>query len=94
MCLYYYHFLEVEFAADLMDFVLVAVVAAVAEAVLSVDHHADDGDDENTDPNLVSRALVLLQDLHGVAAKLHNAQLMDTARQFVLQLRNADSAIA
>ena len=45
MCLYYYHFLEVEFAADLLDFVLVAVVAAVAEAVLSVDH-LDDGDDD------------------------------------------------
>ena len=51
-------------------------------------------DDEGIDPNLVSRALLLLQDLHGLAAKLHNAQLMDVTRRFVLELRNADSAIA
>jgi hypothetical protein len=51
-------------------------------------------DDEGIDPNLVSRGLLLLQDLHGLAAKLHNAQLMDVTRRFVLELRNADSAIA
>ena len=51
-------------------------------------------DDEGIDPNLVSRALLLLQDSHGLAAKLHNAQLMDVTRRFVLELRNADSAIA
>ena len=54
--------------------------------------------DESIDPqnkeNLVSRALLLLQDLHGLAAKLRNAQLMDATRQFVVDLSNADSANA